>query len=511
MEANFFRFLVQDERFHLEGRRIEKIYAPLPGAWTIKIGSRHHLICVSGKRQHALFFSPHKPSNPSNPPAFLGWWRKRVQGRRIVVCRTDWPSRRLALGLDTSPGQWMILDVQSGISLVQNLEEDFGQEPEWPSWEQITGNPLIFHQFPQITPPLRHTLSVMDPRIGRDLLDYLQRASKPSTVNWAKSRSNTGQDWLIPWIVPDQLRNRFWQILSYSDPLQAAEDHGFSILESLERARSETQSHPPREKRRLTKQLAKIAADEERLQGMVSRREEAELIKNNLYQLNAEAHVERLELFDPQGRNRVLNLDPRITVRENMERLFKQARKGRRGLEHVARRRQETQTSLAALEAGNESPASNCPGPEKAGASQPQVTKKAKSHTASKDLLMYASSDGFSIWRGKNSQGNHRLVTRVAQPHDLWFHAAHGPGAHVLVRRPGPTTEIPATTLQEAAGIAALRSHFSGSAKAEIICALAKHVSPIKGGRPGQVKVREISETMLVTLDPALEERLKLK
>jgi predicted ribosome quality control (RQC) complex YloA/Tae2 family protein len=194
-----------------------------------------------------------------------------------------------------------------------------------------------------------------------------------------------------------------------------------------------------------------------------------------------------------------------------MERLFKQARKGRRGLEHVARRRQETQTSLAALEAGNESNASSSSGSEKASAIQPQAQKKAKSHTASKDLLMYASSDGFSIWRGKNSQGNHRLVTRVAQPHDLWFHAAHGPGAHVLVRRPGPTTEVPATTCQEAAGIAALRSHFSGSAKAEIICALAKHVSPIKGGRPGQVKVREILETMLVTLDPALEERLKLK
>ncbi|MBS3779476.1 MAG: hypothetical protein KGY41_03700, partial [Desulfovermiculus sp.] len=276
MEANFFRFLVQNERFHLEGRRIEKIYVPLAGAWTIKLGSRYHLILVAGKRQQALFLSPHKPSNPYKPPAVLGWWRKRVQGRRIVECRADWPSRRLALGLDTSPRQWMVFDVQSGITLVQNLEDGFGQEPKWPSWEQVTDNPRIFHQFPQITPPLRHTLSVMDPSTGRDLLYYLQGATKPSTVNWAKSRSTAGQDWLIPWTVPDQLQNRFWQILTYSEPLHAAEDHGFSILEGLGRAQTESQSHRHREKRRLTRQLAKIAADEERLQEMVSRQEEAE-------------------------------------------------------------------------------------------------------------------------------------------------------------------------------------------------------------------------------------------
>ncbi|MBS3780787.1 MAG: DUF814 domain-containing protein, partial [Desulfovermiculus sp.] len=188
-----------------------------------------------------------------------------------------------------------------------------------------------------------------------------------------------------------------------------------------------------------------------------------------------------------------------------------EARKGRRGLEHVARRRQETQQSLAVLEEGNGSNASDSPGTETASPSQPQAKKKAKPPPASKDLIMYTSSDGFCIWRGKNSQGNHRLVTRVAQPHDLWFHAAHGPGAHVLVRRPGPTTEVPATTRQEAAGIAALRSHFSGSAKAEIMCALAKHVSPVKGGKSGQVKVREIIETMLVPLDTGLEDRLKVK
>ncbi|MDZ7759990.1 MAG: NFACT RNA binding domain-containing protein [Desulfovermiculus sp.] len=510
MEANFFRFLVQDQRFHLAGRRVEKIYVPRAGAWTIKLGSKSHLMCIWGKRHHALFLSAHKPSNPSQPPAVLGWWRKRVQGRRIVESRADWPSRRLALCLDRSPSQWLILDLQAGMSLVDELESGFGQEPEWPSWEQITDNPRIFHQFPQISPPLRHTLSVMDPNTGRELLHDLQLASSPRVVNWAKTKSNREQDWLVPWAIPDHLHNRFSQVVSYTQPLPAAEDFGFSVFQGLETAQSETGTHLRRERKRLTRQLAKIAEDEERLKEMVARQEQAEVIKANLYQLDSEAHMSHIGLYDHEGRYRTQSLDPRVSVRGNMERLFKQARKGRRGLEHVARRRRETQTSLANLEAGKEPYLQEEIGPEMPNASSNKGRGDAKPPSGFTDILMYTSSDGFSILRGKNSQGNHRLLTRVARAHDLWFHAAHGPGAHVVVRRPGPTSEVPETTRQEAAGIAALRSHFSGSTKAEIICALAKHVSPIKGGRPGQVKVREILESIQVPLDTDLEERLKV-
>jgi hypothetical protein len=41
------------------------------------------------------------------------------------------------------------------------------------------------------------------------------------------------------------------------------------------------------------------------------------------------------------------------------------------------------------------------------------------------------------------------------------------------------------------------------------MCAQVKHVSPIKGKNPGQVKVREVLETLRVSLDAELENRLR--
>ncbi|MFP4034791.1 MAG: NFACT RNA binding domain-containing protein [Desulfovermiculus sp.] len=507
MEANFFRFLVQQIVPDLHARRVNKIYHPQPGTWTLQLGTRVHLICVAGKRHQALFVSEHKPKNPQTPPADVGWWRKRVQGRKIVACKFDWASRRLALGLNTVPGTWLVLDVQTGLSLAGALENNFGQEPQWPSWDQIMNQSRIFRDFPHITPPLRHTLTVLNEQSGRELLQYLQTAATPEIMTWAKPKTSQGQDWLVPWLVPAQLGERFSRIHIYHDPAQAAEDYGWSVLLNMDSIQSGAESSWRRRRKKLLKQFTRVAEDEDRLKTMRGRQEQAELIKGSLYQLDPEAKVVRLELMDDHGQLRNLQLDPQKSIRENMEDFFHQAKKGRRGLEHVARRRQEVERALAAVDSGNE------PGLEGAGPCEtdhitgevPEVQKKCEI----KGLHVYTSSDGLYILRGKNKQANHDLLTRVARPYDLWFHAADGPGAHVILRRPGPSSDVPEASRREAATIAALRSHFAQAGKAEVMCAHVKHVSPIKGKKPGQVKVREVLETLRVSLDPGLEERLQ--
>lgn len=509
MEANFFRFLGQEIVPALYARRVRKIYHPLPGTWTLQLGTSFHLICVAGKRHQALFLSEHKPENPQTPPAEVGWWRKRVQGRKIVACKLDWPSRRLALGLNTDPGTWLVLDVQTGLSLVDTLENDFGRDPQWPSWDQIMNESRIFRDFPHITPPLRHTLNVLNEQTGRELLQYLQTAAAPEVISWAQSKTSQGHDWLVPWPVPDQLEERFSHIRIYHDPPQAAADYGWSVLHHLDSMQSGAGNSWGRKRKKLLKQLTRIAEDEERLKTMEKRQEQAELIKGSLYKLDPDAKVGRLELRDDHGQLRALQLDQRKTLRENMEHFFHQAKKGRRGLEHVARRRQEAERALAAVDSGYE-PDREGAGPGEAG----QVSEEApvvRKKTELKDLHVYTSSDGLYILRGKNMRANHDLLTRVARPYDLWFHAADGPGAHVVLRRPGPNSEIPEASRREAAVIAALRSHFAQAGKAEVMCAYVKHVNPIKGKKPGQVKVREVLETLRVPLDPGLEDRLRTK
>jgi hypothetical protein len=179
--------------------------------------------------------------------------------------------------------------------------------------------------------------------------------------------------------------------------------------------------------------------------------------------------------------------------------LFRQAAKGRRGLEHVARRR-------AGLPAG-ETPASggasggSIPLPKPA---TPVLPKRYQGLA----VTCFRTSDGFLALRGKSSQANHDMLSRAAAPFDLWFHVAGGPGSHVILRRDHPGQAVPESSLLEAAGLCALRSYRKDDAKAEVLCALVRDVRKIKGAALGSVAVDQVERTLLVALDPGLEARL---
>jgi hypothetical protein len=412
----------------------------------------------------------------------------------------------LALGLDGPAHNWLVLDLDSGLSLAEALEPNFGLDPEWPQWEQIQDQSQIFRRFPQLTPPLRHTLSVLDECAGRELISALQAKAPPQVFTWARPLSSQGRDWLVPWSIPTQLRGQFAQILTYEDAGQAVRDYCWSVLEDLGQAQASKEVQIKRERKKLHRQLTRIAEDEDRLQKMIARIKQAELIKNNLHRLDPKTRVHRVELKDENGVSCPVSLDQRMSIQENMERMFQQAKKGARGLEHIDRRRREVEDSLQGVEKNG--PDAKLP-IDKPVAGQGFVLGKGKKKGADlKHIAQYRSSDGLTILRGKNSRANHTLLTRIARPHDLWFHAAQGPGAHVLLRCPGPAGKVSKSSCLEAACIAALRSHFSEGEKAEVMCAEVKHVSPIKGAPPGQVTVREVMQTFRVWLDPELEKRL---
>jgi hypothetical protein len=414
----------------------------------------------------------------------------------------------LALGLDGSTHNWLVLDLDSGLSLADALDPNFGIDPEWPQWEQIQNQPQIFRQFPHITPPLRHTLSVLDEYAGRELISTLQSKAPPQVFTWARSLSPQGRDWVVPWEIPTHLRGQFAQILTYKDAGQAAHDYCWAILDDLSQAKAGKEVQIKRERKKLHRQLTRITEDEERLQKMIARTKQAELIKNNLHRLDPKAHVHRLELEDESGVSCPMCLDQRMSIQENMKRMFQQAKKGARGLQHIDRRRREAEDSLIGLDKNGSGTKLPMDSKKPVAGQELEVRTGKKKGADLKHIAQYRSSDGLTILRGKNSRANHYLLTRVARPHDLWFHAAQGPGAHVVLRRPGPAGNVSEPSCLEAAGIAGLRSHFSHAEKAEVMCAQVKHVSPIKGAQPGQVKVREVAQIFRVSLDPDLEKRL---
>lgn len=97
----------------------------------------------------------------------------------------------------------------------------------------------------------------------------------------------------------------------------------------------------------------------------------------------------------------------------------------------------------------------------------------------------YISSDGFHMYVGKNNYQNDALTFKFAAGSDWWFHAKGQPGSHVIVRTEG--AELPDTTFEEAARLAAYYSKGRGQEKVEIDYIEKKHVKKPNGAKPGFV------------------------
>ena len=97
----------------------------------------------------------------------------------------------------------------------------------------------------------------------------------------------------------------------------------------------------------------------------------------------------------------------------------------------------------------------------------------------------YISSDGYDIYVGKNNYQNEELTFRFASGGDWWFHAKGIPGSHVIVKSKGG--ELPDTTFEDAARLAAYYSKGRGSEKVEVDYTEKKNVKKPAGGKPGFV------------------------
>lgn len=99
--------------------------------------------------------------------------------------------------------------------------------------------------------------------------------------------------------------------------------------------------------------------------------------------------------------------------------------------------------------------------------------------------LHYVSSDGFDIYIGKNNIQNEELTFKVANGGDWWFHSKTFPGSHVIVKTNGK--ELPDSTFEEAARLAAFYSKGKEQEKVEIDYIERKHVKKVAGSKPGFV------------------------
>ena len=107
---------------------------------------------------------------------------------------------------------------------------------------------------------------------------------------------------------------------------------------------------------------------------------------------------------------------------------------------------------------------------------------------------------------GRGARHNDDLTFRHSAPNDVWLHARHTAGAHVILRWTGSGSP-PARDLEEAASLAALHSKARTSGTVPVDWTLRKYVRKPRGAAPGSV-VPDRVQTLFVTPTPELADQL---
>ena len=503
MESNFFRSLASELGPALSGVRVEKVFRPAEQVFTFRLGlsgQRRYLLFRHGRDQAALFFSQEKPDNPERPDGRSMWLRKHLSGRRLFDHVADWPGRRLAWALSGQGESYFILDLREGPFIAETLEAGFGKEPEWPDFGAVCDDPDVWRNHPQISPLLRKAMESADPA---EALKLYERVSQGTANRFFVYLSESGTGQALVWERPARAGERM-QIAESA--LEAAALAGQSAVFGRVRheAASDDAGALKARRKRVKRALAKVDEEEQRMRDLVACRDKALAVQSALSRVGSGDRLGEVAGQGPDGQDMVVELDSRLTVVENMQRLYRLAAKGERGLTHAVARRKELQAEYQALVEGRWTP------PETQ-APPPRIKSKRNLAIKDKAFARFVSSDGFTLLRGKNAKANAKLLREAAAPFDLWFHAQDGPGSHVLLKRDHGGQEPPEATMEEAAALAGLKSWQAQEAKARIMCALVRDVKPLKGAPAGTVRVDKIFRALVVDLDPELEQRLAVR
>lgn len=109
----------------------------------------------------------------------------------------------------------------------------------------------------------------------------------------------------------------------------------------------------------------------------------------------------------------------------------------------------------------------------------------------------YEVAGGMRVLIGKNAKQNDELTLHVAQKEDIWFHARHVSGSHVVLRS-GKRPNIPQRAIEQAAELAAYFSDARSQKHAPVAYTRRKYVRKPRGAAPGAVKL-EREEVIIVT------------
>ena len=353
------------------------------------------------------------------------------------------------------------------------------------------------------------------PEVIKDMVDSLLEpastawaySGKPLSVIMERNDIEALRRVILTPIELESLTRKTHGVQTYPGMLEATR----IISDELESQILMEQVKSPQMKR-IRDRLRRLRHQHERLLDRKRRYSEAKELQTRAQMLVAsgadmDRHHESVEVTDYFGdgpQSRTIELDPSKTLRENINKLFKQHKKAGRGMGMVLTQLSKLEFTKAGLETEAQRLESvttwealtALTGRADAHRSSPDSRKSPRPGTRRRRSIQM---DGREVLVGRNSRENDELTFKVATGDDFWFHVAGYTGSHVIVRNPAKDTELESSLLIRAAQLAAYYSQARNSNKVEVHYTRRKFVSKPKRAKPGLVRLREFKT---VTVEP---------
>jgi len=378
-------------------------------------------------------------------------------------------------------------------------------------WNDVTAESLV-SRIAGIGPVFARELVFRQRKTGRHIVEEIRamidQVRAPSRAAWLYTELPLGHI-----LEQNDLRRFQKAILSPVELESLARTHSSRVFANvLDAARfyvDELESRLLLEQAKMPvlrdmRQVAKRFAEREsRLLREEKKYEEAGGLQKTAQMLTAcgmamEQHYESVKVTDYFGdkpRQIDVPLDAAVSLRENIDRMFKRYQKAGRGKSVVATQLREVRNRRASLDEQTK---------------RLQAIKDwdtwlaiaSKIPTRSESLHVPAVAvqsrrfrslniEGREILIGKGARENDDLTFNVAAPEDFWFHVADYSGSHVVVRNPAKDKELDESVLVKAAQLAAYFSQARNSSKVEVHYTKRKHCTKPRRAKPGLVRLLE--------------------
>ena len=222
-----------------------------------------------------------------------------------------------------------------------------------------------------------------------------------------------------------------------------------------------------------------------------------ELLKANLHRVEkGQKEVEVIDYYQEDQPRVTIPLDGDISPGENVDKLFKKYDKLKKSRDHLVKelaklRHEEKYLARVELEIEQAENMADMDEIEEELVAENYIQKQNQKKSDIKQKKsrprQFYSQDGYQILVGRNNRQNDRLTNKTASDKDIWVHARKIAGSHVIIRNHRPHREIPRSTIEEAAILAAYYSKARQSENVPVDYAKIPDVKKPRGAKPGIV------------------------